>query len=209
MGEWWFCNRLSSVRGVPSPGPIPKTSSCSHRPHPSSISRLAMGVPNPSQAFPTLTPRDPHLLFPRTILRQVENREGPRYHQPQPLKEKEEDGQFQPYTECPEWEFRWRSSFSCLCLVSPRRGYIRVLTWGHIPGEDDQPPLPCTEALPVHPHTRWSTALAWPPCLPAPWACPTRLDTPEKGVAGVIGILLTLFCFSVLRDCATATTRRH
>lgn len=55
---------------------------------------------------------------------------------------------------------------------------------------------PHPRASPARPRTRWSTAPAWPPCPPAPWACPVRLDIPGEGRrAGVTGSLpLSLPC---------------
>lgn len=70
--------------------------------------------------------------------------------------------------------------FSCSSVwFTPTRGPSKDLTlWVHPWGKVASPTPPCPEVLPTRPHTRSSIAPAWPPCPPAPWACPIRRDIP-------------------------------
>lgn len=164
---------------------------------PSSTPRPALGMPTP----PQITHWATYLLFPRAILCQVENRESPCYHQPQPLKGEKDGGVScgQPclHSECSEKGPSHRPPVIFFYLVN-------INISGYIP--EGRPPVPflCPEALPAHLHTHLSIALAWRPCLPVPWAYPAHPGIPGRGE--VLNVLPNSL-FSHLLPCATAATR--
>lgn len=172
-------------------------------PYPSPIPRPAKGMPTP----PQITHWATYLLFPRAILCQVENRESPCYHQPQPLKGEEDGvscGQLCLHSECSEKGLRHGPPVTFFYLVNTSKGPLKGLSVGSSLG--GRPPVPflCPDALPAHLHTRLSIALAWRPCLPGPWAYPAHPGIPGRGE--VLNVLSNLL-LSQLLPCATATTR--
>lgn len=101
---------LNSMGGLPCPTHPPGLKELSQTVAFSLQAYLSLLHPKPAMSIPNLPQAclalgGPHLLFPRAVLCQVENREGPCHHQPQPLKGEEEGGLDSYGQPCPHSEY--------------------------------------------------------------------------------------------------------